>query len=102
MKRKATAIWKGSGKDGNGVLTTQSSVLNSVKYTYRTRFESDPGTNPEELIAAAHIARIDPDGELMVFESKPQLFDEIIVFRGVRNENMAWGHCLSLSQKMTR
>lgn len=54
MKRKATAIWKGSGKDGNGVLTTQSSVLNSVKYTYRTRFESDPGTNPEELIAAAH------------------------------------------------
>lgn len=54
MKRKATAIWKGSGKDGTGVLTTQSTVLHSAKYSFRTRFEDDPGTNPEELIAAAH------------------------------------------------
>ena len=54
MKRKATAIWKGSGKDGKGVLTTPSSVLNSTKYTYRMRFEDEPGTNPEELVAAAH------------------------------------------------
>ena len=54
MKRKATAIWKGSGKDGTGVLTTPSSVLSSTKYTYRTRFEDAPGTNPEELVAAAH------------------------------------------------
>jgi len=54
MKRKATAIWKGSGKDGTGVLTTPSSVLSATKYTYRTRFEDAPGTNPEELVAAAH------------------------------------------------
>lgn len=54
MKRKATAIWKGSGKEGNGMLTTQSKVLNSTKYTYRMRFEDEPGTNPDELVAAAH------------------------------------------------
>jgi len=54
MKRKATAIWKGSGKEGTGVLTTQSSILNSTKYSFRTRFEDAPGTNPEELVAAAH------------------------------------------------
>ncbi len=54
MKRKATAIWKGSGKEGTGILTTQSSVLHSTKYTYSTRFEDAPGTNPEELVAAAH------------------------------------------------
>lgn len=54
MKRKAKAIWKGSGKEGNGVLSTPSTVLNSTKYTYRMRFEDEPGTNPEELVAAAH------------------------------------------------
>ena len=54
MKRKATAIWKGSGKEGTGVLTTQSSILHSTKYNYRMRFEDEPGTNPEELVAAAH------------------------------------------------
>jgi osmotically inducible protein OsmC len=54
MKRKATAVWKGSGKEGNGVLSTQSSVLKSTKYSFRTRFEDEPGTNPEELVAAAH------------------------------------------------
>lgn len=54
MKRKATAIWKGSGKEGTGVLTTQSTALKSVKYNYRMRFEDEPGTNPEELVAAAH------------------------------------------------
>ena len=54
MKRTATAAWSGSGKDGNGHLTTQSTTLNNTQYSYKTRFEDGVGTNPEELIAAAH------------------------------------------------
>ncbi len=54
MSRQATAVWQGSGKDGKGNLTTQSNVLNKVQYSYKSRFEEGPGTNPEELIAAAH------------------------------------------------
>ncbi|MDR3712029.1 MAG: OsmC family protein [Puia sp.] len=54
MKRTANAIWNGSGKDGTGHLTTQSSTLNKTQYSYKSRFEQGVGTNPEELIAAAH------------------------------------------------
>ncbi len=54
MKRTATAHWEGTGKEGNGHLTTQSSVLNQTQYSFLSRFESGIGTNPEELIAAAH------------------------------------------------
>jgi osmotically inducible protein OsmC len=54
MKRTATAVWNGSGKDGNGNLTTQSTALNKTQYSYKSRFEEGVGTNPEELIAAAH------------------------------------------------
>jgi lipoyl-dependent peroxiredoxin len=54
MKRKATAVWKGSGKEGNGALTTQSTILNKTQYSFNTRFADGVGTNPEELIAAAH------------------------------------------------
>ena len=54
MKRKATAVWKGSGKEGNGNLSTQSSVLNKTQYSFNSRFAEGIGTNPEELIAAAH------------------------------------------------
>jgi osmotically inducible protein OsmC len=54
MIRKATAVWRGTGRDGEGDLSTASGVLSSTPYSYRTRFESTPGTNPEELIAAAH------------------------------------------------
>ena len=54
MSRQATAIWQGSGKEGKGNLTTQSTVLDHVQYSYKSRFEEGPGTNPEELIAAAH------------------------------------------------
>ena len=54
MSRSATAVWQGSGKEGNGQLSTQSGVLKDAKYSYKTRFEDEPGTNPEELIAAAH------------------------------------------------
>lgn len=54
MKRTATAHWLGGGKTGKGHLTTQSSVLKETAYSYHTRFEDGIGTNPEELIAAAH------------------------------------------------
>jgi len=54
MSRHATAKWHGTGKEGHGHLKTQSGVLSETKYTYKDRFEEGPGTNPEELIAAAH------------------------------------------------
>jgi osmotically inducible protein OsmC len=54
MKRTATAVWNGSGKEGNGNLTTQSGVLSKTSYSYNSRFADGTGTNPEELIAAAH------------------------------------------------
>ena len=54
MKRNATAVWLGTGKEGKGTLTTQSKVLNNTQYSYTSRFEEGIGTNPEELVAAAH------------------------------------------------
>jgi osmotically inducible protein OsmC len=54
MIRKAKAVWRGTGRDGSGDLSTDSQVLNGTPYSYRTRFESEKGTNPEELMAAAH------------------------------------------------
>jgi len=54
MKRNAIAVWHGTGKEGKGTLTTQSGVLNKTQYSFSDRFESGTGTNPEELIAAAH------------------------------------------------
>lgn len=54
MKRNATAVWKGTVKEGKGSLTTQSTTLDNTQYSYNSRFEEGVGTNPEELIAAAH------------------------------------------------
>jgi osmotically inducible protein OsmC len=54
MKRTATAVWNGSGKDGSGTMDTQSTTLKQAQYSYKSRFEQGTGTNPEELIAAAH------------------------------------------------
>ena len=54
MKRNAKAVWSGTGKDGKGHLSTQSTVLNKAQYSYNTRFADGIGTNPEELVAAAH------------------------------------------------
>lgn len=54
IKRKAQAEWLGSGKDGVGKLSSDSGVLKQTPYSFKTRFENEPGTNPEELIAAAH------------------------------------------------
>jgi osmotically inducible protein OsmC len=54
MKRRATATWKGTGKEGSGTMSTQSGILHTDQYSYTTRFEDAIGTNPEELVAAAH------------------------------------------------
>lgn len=54
MIRKATAVWRGTGREGDGDLTTESGVLSETPYSFKTRFEDSPGTNPEELLAAAH------------------------------------------------
>ena len=54
MIRKANAVWRGMGRDGKGDLTTESGALSETPYSFRMRFETEPGTNPEELIAAAH------------------------------------------------
>jgi lipoyl-dependent peroxiredoxin len=54
MIRKAKAIWHGTGRAENGNLTTDSGVLDSTPYSFKTRFENEKGTNPEELVAAAH------------------------------------------------
>ena len=54
IKRKAQAEWLGSGKTGSGKLTSDSGVLKQTPYAFNTRFENQPGTNPEELIGAAH------------------------------------------------
>jgi len=53
-KRTGTALWQGSGKEGKGNLSTQSQILNKAPYSWSSRFAEAPGTNPEELIAAAH------------------------------------------------
>lgn len=54
MKRHATAHWEGTGKEGKGHVSTQSTTLNNTQYSFSSRFEEGVGTNPEELIAAAH------------------------------------------------
>jgi osmotically inducible protein OsmC len=54
MKRKASAQWRGGLKDGSGTISTESGLLQDAQYGFRTRFEDGVGTNPEELIAAAH------------------------------------------------
>ena len=54
INRKATAVWKGTGKEGTGTISTQSTVLENTQYSFNTRFADGKGTNPEELIAAAH------------------------------------------------
>jgi osmotically inducible protein OsmC len=54
MKRNATAVWNGTGKEGNGTVTTQSNTLDNTQFSYLSRFENGTGTNPDELVAAAH------------------------------------------------
>lgn len=54
MQRKGSAVWNGGLKDGKGTVSTQSGILNNASYSFVTRFENEKGTNPEELIGAAH------------------------------------------------
>jgi lipoyl-dependent peroxiredoxin len=54
MKRSASVVWKGGLKDGRGTVSTETGTVSNVPYTFSTRFESEKGTNPEELVAAAH------------------------------------------------
>jgi osmotically inducible protein OsmC len=54
MDKKATAVWEGGLKDGKGKISTESKALSDTPYSFRTRFEGVPGTNPEELLGAAH------------------------------------------------
>ena len=54
MKRRGTAVWEGPGREGKGHLSTQSGALKEMRYSHASRFKDEPGTNPEELIAAAH------------------------------------------------
>jgi osmotically inducible protein OsmC len=54
MIKKASAVWKGDLKDGTGTISTETGVLNNANYGFKSRFETGPGTNPEELIGAAH------------------------------------------------
>jgi lipoyl-dependent peroxiredoxin len=56
MKRSASAVWKGGLKDGQGTVSTESGALSGTPYNFRQRFENEKGTNPEELVAAAHAA----------------------------------------------
>jgi osmotically inducible protein OsmC len=56
MNRSASAVWRGGLKDGKGTVSTESGALSTVPYNFRMRFENEKGTNPEELVAAAHAA----------------------------------------------
>src|SRR5204862_1092238 len=56
MKRSASAVWSGGLQDGKGTVSTESGVLSSAPYNFKMRFENEKGTNPEELVAAAHAA----------------------------------------------
>jgi lipoyl-dependent peroxiredoxin len=88
MVRKARAAWRGTGKDGNGDLSTDSGVLSSAPYSFKTRFENERGTNPEELIAAAHAGcfAMALSGELGGAGAKP---DQLEATAEVTLENVA-------------
>lgn len=77
MDRSAQAIWQGGLKDGHGMLNTQSGVLHETQYSFNTRFENGQGTNPEELIAAAHAGcfTMALSGQLSSVDKPPQQLD---------------------------
>jgi len=90
MKRKASAEWKGSLKEGKGSISTESGVLAKSQYSFDTRFESGIGTNPEELVAAAHAACFSM--QLSALLGKAGLTpDQIATTAVVTFENLAQG-----------
>ena len=74
MIRKASALWKGTLKDGSGTVTTESGVLSNTPYSFKSRFETGTGTNPEELIAASHAGcfTMALDAQLTIAGLKPE------------------------------
>jgi osmotically inducible protein OsmC len=77
MDRSASAVWHGGLKDGKGTISVQSGVLHETPYSFTTRFENEPGTNPEELIAAAHAGcfTMALSGQLSSTEHTPELLE---------------------------
>jgi osmotically inducible protein OsmC len=69
MKKKAWAVWKGGIKDGGGTISTETGVLKEAPYGFKARFEEGPGTNPEELIGAAHAGCFSMAFSLMLGEA---------------------------------
>ena len=91
MKRSANAAWKGGLKDGRGTVSTESGAVSSVPYTFGMRFENEKGTNPEELVAAAHAACFSM--ALSLFMANEGLTPESIETSctvGFENINGAW------------
>ena len=81
MDRSASAVWQGGLKDGKGTISTQSGVLKETQYSFSTRFENGVGTNPEELIAAAHAGcfTMALSGQLSRVEKTPEQLDTTAV-----------------------
>lgn len=81
MDRSAAAVWQGGLKDGKGTISTQSGVLKETQYSFSTRFENGVGTNPEELIAAAHAGcfTMALSGQLSSVEKAPEQLDTTAV-----------------------
>src|SRR6201986_483590 len=81
MPRKASAVWRGGLKDGKGTISTQSGTLKDTQYSFSTRFENGVGTNPEELIAAAHAGcfTMALSGQLTSIEHPPETLETTAV-----------------------
>lgn len=92
MKRTATAVWQGTLKEGKGTLSTESGALKTVSYAFTNRFESTPGTNPEELIAAAHAGCfcMKFSGNLANAGFKPEKIEAVCTIT-FEKDNTGWG-----------
>ena len=90
MDRKASAVWHGSIKEGRGTISTESGTLKDAQYSFRTRFESGVGTNPEELIAAAHAGCFTMALSLQLTENN-MIPDELHTTATVKMEMLAEG-----------
>jgi lipoyl-dependent peroxiredoxin len=96
MKRKATAEWRGGLKDGKGAISTDSGVLSKTQYSFGTRFEDGKGTNPEELIAAAHAGCFAMALSMILGEAK-MVAESIQVTATVSLENVETGWTITES-----
>ncbi|MBZ9777555.1 OsmC family protein [Psychroflexus sp. CAK8W] len=95
MIRHATAVWKGNVKDGEGSISSQSGILNQTPYSFKSRFEEGKGTNPEELIAAAHAGCFSM--QLSAFLTEEGFQPESLETRGevtLKNGNVTKSHLI--------